>query len=405
MLIQLAWKNLWRNKKRTIIAASSIFFAVVLSVFMRSGQKGSFDYMIHMTVSSQTGYIQVHGKDFWDKRSLDQSIVIDSKEQKQFREIPNVTSVVPRLESFSLISFGSATKVASIIGTEPISEDQMTRLKSKVIAGTYLDNTSDGILVAEGLARLLKISVGDSIVLFGQGYQGMTAAALLPVAGIVKFNFPAQNEKSVYLNLPTAQWLFAAPDRITSLSFMIGNIRYLKPVTGEIRSVCGDRFEIMTWEEMMPELVQMIQSKIAAASIMLMILYLVVGFGIFATVMMFTNERLREFGMLISIGMRKIRLIWVTFIETIFISFIGATAGSIVGFIIVFYGMRHPIHLTGETAEMMLSYGFEPLLTFDITPALFTDQVVIVTIIALVSAIYPLMFIRRLKPIKALHSL
>ncbi len=104
LYVQLAWRNLWRNKRRTLIAVSSVFFAVFFSVVMRSMQKGSYDYMIYTSVSTFTGYVQVHGKEFWDKRSLDQSMTIEPSIVQQFREIAHVTVVVPRLESFSRIS-------------------------------------------------------------------------------------------------------------------------------------------------------------------------------------------------------------------------------------------------------------------------------------------------------------
>ncbi|MDD5765143.1 MAG: ABC transporter permease [Candidatus Marinimicrobia bacterium] len=404
LYIQLAWRNLWRNKRRTLIAVSSVFFAVFFSVVMRSMQKGSYDYMIYTSVSTFTGYIQVHGKEFWDKRSLDQSMTIEPSIVQQFRKIPHVTAVVPRLESFSLISYGSATKVASVVGIDPEHEDQMTNLKSKLTSGTYLADTSQGILLAEGLAKVLKVSVGDSIVLYGQGFQGTTAAALMPVTGVVKFNLPNLNTSLIYISLPTAQWLFSAPDRITSLSFMIDNIRHLKSTTRNISALTDSRYEVMTWDKMMPELVQYIEADNSSGIIMLLILYVVIGFGIFATVMMLTNERIREYGVLISVGMKKARLIFVTILETIFISFMGVISGSIASLPIIFYYIKNPIVLTGKTAEVMLSFGFEPILPFNISAGMFLEQIYTVLIIALFSAIYPYVFIRKLKPVKALRG-
>jgi len=133
-------------------------------------------------------------------------------------------------------------------------------------------------------------------------------------------------------------------------------------------------YEVMTWEDLSPELVQSIQIDNAEGIIMLGILYLVIAFGIFGTIMMMTAERVKEFGILISIGMKKWKLYLVTTFETIFISFIGVVAGGLVSLPIIIYFADNPIPLTGEYAEAILAWGFEPILPFAIYPGMFLAQ-------------------------------
>ena len=161
----LAWRNLWRNKRRTLIASASIFFAVVFALLMRSMQEGSYDYMVDASVRMYTGYIQVHAKEYWDKRSIDKSMELSQTRIGKIDSVKHVTLVTPRLESFSLISYGNVTKVASIVGIHPELENKMTDLKSKLISGKYLTEKSRGVMIAEGLATLLKVGIGDSVVL------------------------------------------------------------------------------------------------------------------------------------------------------------------------------------------------------------------------------------------------
>ncbi len=207
---ELAWRNLWRNKKRTLIAAASVFFAVLLALIMRSMQQGTYNYMINSSVSLSTGYLQVHAKGFWDKRSLDKSMEYSKQKTQEIKNIPHVTNVLPRLESYTLISYGKSTKVTPVIGIDPEKENSMTHLKEKLIKGSYLTDSSNGMLISQGLAEILKVSVGDSVVLYGQGYQGVTAAAQVPITGIVKIPIPDLNKATVYLSLNYAQWLFSA---------------------------------------------------------------------------------------------------------------------------------------------------------------------------------------------------
>lgn len=407
----LAWRNLWRNKRRTLIAASSVLFAVLLSLLMRSMQRGYYDYMIDASVRMYTGYIQVHGKEYWEKRSLEESMTIDESRINEISKIEGVSHLAKRLETFSLLSYGKITKVAQVVGIDPESEDQLTNLKSKVIEGSYLNDSSKGILLAQGLAELLNAQVGDTVVIYGQGYHGVTAAELIKVEGIIKFTLPEQNKSFSYLTLSQAQWVFSAPKRLTSLSIMIDSPKRLEEVNSRVKEIFGitdgmsnEEYEVMTWEELSPELVQSIQIDNAQGIIMLGILYLVIAFGIFGTIMMMTAERVKEFGILISVGMKKWKLYVVTAMETFFISFIGVLAGGIISLPILIYFVNNPIPLTGEYAEAILAWGFEPILPFAIYPGMFFAQMWTVLAIALLSAFYPMNFIRKLKPVEAVRG-
>ena len=402
--IKLAWRNLWRNKKRTLIAAASVFFAVLLSLLMRSMQTGYYDYMINASVRMYTGYIQIHGKDYWEKKSLDESMMLDKDQLTELKNIKGITLTVPRFETYSLISHGNKTKVVQVTGINPQLENELTDLKKKVVSGEYLSDSSKGIILAQGLAEILKVGVGDSVVIYGQGYHGVTAAAQIPIIGIVKFTLPELNKTFTYLSLPYAQWLFSAPGRLTSLSVMINNPKEIDNIKSEIKKIFNTKYEVMDWAELSPELVQSIQIDNASGIIMLGILYIVIAFGIFGTIMMMTAERVKEFGILISVGMKKWKLGLVTLFETLFVSFLGVITGAVVSIPILLYFKANPIPLTGEYAEAILAFGFEPILPFAVYPGMFFAQIWTVLAIAIVSAIYPIWFIRKLQPVEALRG-
>ena len=402
--IKLAWRNLWRNKKRTLIAAASVFFAVLLALIMRSMQTGYYDYMINASVRMYTGYIQVHGKDYWEKKSLDESMMLDKVHLEKLSSIDGVDLTVPRFETYTLISHGNKTKVVQVTGINPKLENQLTDLKKKIVSGNFLSDSSKGIVLAQGLAEILKVEVGDSIVIYGQGFHGVTAAAQIPIIGIVKFTLPDLNKSFTYLSLSYAQWLFSAPERLTSLSIMINNPKELDRIKSEIQKVFDDKYEVMDWEELTPELVQSIQIDNATGIIMLGILYIVIAFGIFGTIMMMTAERVKEFGILISVGMKKWKLGLVTLYETLFVSFLGVFSGAIISIPILLYFKANPIPLTGEYAEAILAWGFEPILPFAVYPGMFFAQIWTVLAIAMVSALYPVLFIRKLKPVEAMRG-
>lgn len=404
MYLALSWRNLWRNRKRTIIAAASVFFAVLLAVVMRSGQNGSYAYMIDSSAKLFTGYLQIQGRDYWENPSLDKSIVLSAEQRKMLTRIPHVTALTPRLEAYALVSRESSTKVAQIIGVDPLLENAMTGLSSRLIAGNYLTVDGGGVLIAQGLAEVLKIAVGDNLVIYGQGFHGQMAAAQLPVSGIVKLPFPEMNNTLVYLTLQEAQEVFSAPGRITSAAIMVDTIRHLPAVQQSVVRMLGDKDTVMTWDEMMPDLVQSIKLDNASGIVMLVILYIVIAFGVFGTVMMMTSERAKEFSILISVGMSKTRLILVTTLETIFISFLGVLTGIGGSIPIIAYLHFHPLRMSGDAAKAFTAIGIEPIMNFSIDLRLFFSQAVVVLLIALATAVYPVLFINRLQPAKAIHG-
>jgi len=405
MYFSLSWRNIWRNKKRTIIVAASVFFAVILSAVMRSAQLGSYSYMIHSSAKLFTGYLQVQGNDYWENRSLDRSIKLEESQMQQIENIPNVTNIVARLEAFALVSYGSDTKVSAVVGIDPDLENKMTGLKTKLTQGDYLNQSSNGVLIGEGLAEILNANLGDSLVILGQGYHGQTAAANLPIIGKVKLPFESMNNAMVFLALPKAQQVFSCENRITSLPLLINNIHHLDEVHASVREIVGEKKDIMLWNEMMPDLEQNIEVDNASGIIMLAILYIVIGFGVFGTVMMMVSERSKEFGILVSVGMRKSKLILVTAIETILVSFVGAVVGILGAIPFVFYLKHNPIDLAGgEAAKLYDQLGIEPILNFSAEPIVFVSQAAVVFLIALVTIVYPILYIRQMEPVEVLRG-
>jgi ABC-type lipoprotein release transport system permease subunit len=404
LYLQLAWRNIWRNKRRTLISISSVFFAVVLALLMRSMQLGSYEYMIQNAVKLSTGYAQVHAEGYWDKRSIDQSFANTEDLRTVLSSVENVTELIPRLQSFALAASDDATRGAMVNGIDPVLEDRMNALRSKIIGGSYLEPGAAGVLMSEGLSSHLGIDVGDTLVLYGQGYHGVIAAGKYPVQGVVEFLTPDLNAATVYLTLPAAQELYGMPGLVNSLSIMIDHPRHQADVLGNVKALVGDRYEVMGWDEMMPDLVQAIEVDNAGGILMLVILYVVIGFGIFGTVMMMTIERRKEFGVLMAVGMHRSRLILTTLMETVLLSLLGVIAGAAVSLPIMVYYAKNPIQLTGELAEVMIRFGMDPILPLSMNPGIIGAQMLVVLLLAIVSVTYPTRVLKNLEPVQAMRA-
>lgn len=402
---KIAWRNLWRNKRRTFLTISSVLFALFLALLMRSMQLGSYDMMIESAVKSSTGYIQIHKLGYWDDKTIDNTFETSPEFESRVTGTANVSFAIPRLEAFALISSGKQTKGVAVIGTIPDKEDYASGLHKHLVKGEVLAKNDEGVLIPEGLAEYLGVGINDTIVLLGQGYHGVTASGAYPVRGIVQFVQPEQNNQIIYMALPLAQYLFAAPGRITSLSLMLEDPEKIEQTREMLRSIDPANMEYMTWKEMLVELLQGIQGDNISGLFMLGILYLVVGFGILGTVLMMTMERRKEFGIMVAVGMRRYKLSVIILMETIMISLIGILAGIVVSFPVILYFFYHPIPLTGEAADAVLEYNMDPVMPFLLEPGFFINQSIVVLVITLLTCIYPLSMINRFHVVKAIKGI
>ena len=404
MTLKLTWRNLWRNRRRSLITMSSIAFAVMLAVVMGSLQKGVFDNLIQNVVSFYSGYLQVHHKGYWDEPVLDESFAEDTALTGKLRGVPGVQAIVPRLETFALASAGNLTKGCMVAGTDPALEGKMTGLPGKITRGAYLDGRGSGIIVGEGLAAKMRLGVNDTIVLLGQGYQGSMAAGKYRILGLLKFGAPQLNETMVYMDLATARSFTGAENMLTSLAFGLDDRRELRSIQQAVRQLVGSEYEVMTWEEMMPEIENHIRADGASLSIMTGVLYMIIAFGLFSTVLMMMAERRFEFGMLIAIGMKKAALARMLILENLMITLIGTLLGMAISLPVVLYLQYRPLRFTGKVAAAYEQFGFEPIFPAALDGGIFLNQALTVVAIALVIGLYPMVHVARINPVEAMKK-
>lgn len=403
MLFTLAWRNLWRNRRRTLITTASIFFAVLLAIFMRSMQEGVYEKMIENVVGIYTGYVQIHDEGYWDEQTLNNSFEVIPAVQTAARADERVTALVPRLESFLLTSYQNTSQVAQIVGIDPAREDALTGLRSNVVEGRYLKADERGVLIGKGLAERLKIGIGDSLVLFGQGYRGITASELLPVVGMIKFGSDELNNRILYTPLRTAQNMFVAPDRLTAYALDLSQPDAGQEVASRIREQLPEDYEVMDWREMLPELVQSIESDRLGGYLTMGILYLIIGFGIFGTALMMTAERKYEFGVMTAIGMKKHQLSLVMVYEMILMGLLGVAAGIVIGLPVVTFFHYNPIVMTGDAAEGYAAFGIEPIIPTAIDLGIILSQGLVVMVMTAIISLYPVSKIFHIKPVEAMR--
>lgn len=371
---------------------------------MRSLQHGVYDNMIENIVGYYTGYGQVHKAGFWKEKSLDNTLADSQELRDQIKNSKGINGVVPRLESFALSSFEDKTKGVIVTGIDPEAETNVIDLEKKLSSGRYFNASEKSCIVSAGLADYLDIEENDTLVLLGQGYHGVSAAGKFAVNGIAKFGSPDMNNNMVFLPLNAAQTMYGAENRLTSYILLSSSPKGISGTTANLQSVLGDEYESMDWKQMLPELIQIIEVDNLGGLIALGILYLIIGCGIFGTILMMTTERMYEYGVLISVGLKRWKLVLITIVESIFVSFLGVIAGVIFSIPVLFYFYHNPIHLGKDLADFTEKYDIEPVLNFSMNPEIFWSQALYVLVISIIINIYPIQKIFKLKVVEALRG-
>jgi ABC-type lipoprotein release transport system permease subunit len=384
---------------------ASIMFALFFAIIMRGFQTGSYAKMKENAIESYSGYLQIQKTGYWEDKNINNSLAIDSEIVKALEKDERVSVIIPRLESFALASSGESTKGVVVMGIDPDKEDKMTKVKSYLKSGDFIDSDDRSIMVAEGLASFLNVEVNDTLVLFSSGYHGATAAGLYVIKGILKLPTPDMNRSTVYLPLKEAQNLFSAEGRMTSLVFDLYDLDDLEQVEIDVRNkLDSNDYKVMGWEVMNKELLQMIETDNAGGVIMIAILYMVIAFGIFGTVLMMTNERIREFSVMVSIGMRKTKLAKVVVVELFCLTAMAVLAGIVISLPVMFYFYYNPIEFAGDAVEVMQDFNFEPVMPMGIEGSIFVFQGIAVSILSLIAMSYPTIKILKLDVVKGLRS-
>lgn len=404
-ILKIAWRNIWRNRRRTLITVASIMFALFFAIIMRGFGRGSYEKMKENAVKSYSGYIQIHKNGYWDDKTINNVFSLDDNVIRKLESDKRLNVVIPRLESFALASSGESTKGVAVMGISPEKEDRMTKIKSYLKEGEFITIDDQSVLIASGLAKFLKVKVNDTLVLFSSGYHGATAAALYPVKGILKLPTPEMDRSTIYMPLKEAQNFFSTGNQLTALVFDLNDIKDLDGVEQVITSSIDlDLYEVMDWTFMNKELLQMIETDNAGGVIMIAILYLVIAFGIFGTVLMMTNERMREFSVMISVGMQKSKLALVIIVELIFLTSIAVLAGIAISLPVMFYFYYNPIEFSGDAVQAMKDFNFEPVMPMSMDLQIFVFQGIAISILMLIAMSYPTIKIMTLQVAKGLRS-
>ena len=357
-LTKLAWRNLWRHPKRTVMTVLAMTLTSALFIFMLAFQMGSYDSMKINTLSLLDGYAQFQHPDYLDTPSLRNSFEIQPELERQLHTLAGLVTFGYRTQAFGLLSADDRNQGSMVLGVQPQVEPQISRLASLIKQGRFLEKDDTAhMLIGETLAQRLNLTIGDEIQLLGQDKDGSLAADIFTLVGIFNSGSADLDRQLALIPFDYAQTLFALPNQAHQLALITEPFQQINQLEPQLRSL-ADQFDISyrNWRELQPGVAQGIDLDYYAGFIWYVAILLIVVLILFNTLLMSVLEREREFGLMLSLGLSRKQLAWLTQIETHLTLSLGLILGIALGILITLYFYQTGITIPG-TEEMFAQYG------------------------------------------------
>ena len=407
--VKMAWRNIWRNPRRTILTICAIAFASLLLVFMLSFQFGSYETMINTSVKIHTGHLQIQADAYQAKKSMRLVVPNPVKIAGILDAMPNIEAYTFRGQAFSLISSNERTYGGVVTGIDPDHEAGVSRLKSLIRQGEFLSSDDmNQALVGKLLAKNLRVKIGDELTVMGQGRDGSIAATVVKVKGIYSSGIDEFDRASIHIPLKTFQEVYTMQGAVHEVVVIADSLRNLDTLKRTIKANLSSLnlkkpLTVLDWNELMPGLRQSIEMDLISGLIFYLLLVLVVAFSILNTFLMAIFERTREFGVLMAIGTTPGRLTKVLLIESMSMTFVGIVAGIIVGSMITVYFQSHGIEISGAS-ELLSQFGITGRMYPKLSLLSAVSGPLAVLIITFFAALYPALKVRRMRPVEAMRA-
>jgi putative ABC transport system permease protein len=410
MDLTMAWRNIWRHPRRAVLTMAAIAFATVLLIFMLSWQFGSYETMIKAVVKVHTGHLQVQAAGYHEQQDMHLVVSDPTAVGRILDETPDVAAHTARATAFSLVSSKERTYGVAVRGIDPAREAQVTTLKQLIREGSYLtDGDTAQALVGELLAKNLRAGVGDELVLLGQGRDGSIAATVVRVAGIFSYGQDEFDRSVLYIPLSYFQEVYNMRGGVHEVVALCASLeavpRVKRSVAHAIHTIdTQEKLVVLDWMDLMPGLIQSIKMDLISGFIFYIILIVVVAFSILNTFLMVIFERTREFGVFMALGTTPARLTRLLLFESTTLTLLGTALGILAGSLVTWYFQVHGIVISG-TSEMLRQYGLPERMYPQLSLLSIAVGAGLVLIITLVTALYPALKVRRLRPVEAMRAI
>lgn len=403
-IITIAWRNIWRNRTRSMVVIAAIMIGLIGGIFLISFGFGMQEGRTRSIIETQISHIQIHTSTFLEDRYTKDTLPEKADLIKTLDTLSNMRGYSLRTLVGGMANSAKAAGGVSIQGIDPAAEAIVTQLPDRIIEGAYFEGVRrNPVVIGQKLAEKLKVSLKKKIILTFQDKDGEITSGAFRIAGIYKSVNSKYDETNVFVRARDLQKILGQQGQIHEVAILLENDQNTLSLQKNLQTAFPD-YLVDSWRETSPDLKLVADSLGASLGIFMSIIMLGLAFGIINTMLMAVLERTRELGMLMSIGMNKRSIFSMIMLETFFLAMVGVPIGLFIAFGLVTYFGKNGIDMS-SFSDGLNELGFSNIAYTSLDPSYYTQIAIMVAITALLSAIYPALRALRLKPAEAVRSL
>ncbi|PLW68470.1 ABC transporter permease [Pseudohalioglobus lutimaris] len=399
----LAWRNLWRNYRRTLVMLLAIGTGVWAMIFMSSLMRGMTDQMVLNGLAVLPGEVQIHHPSYRNDPSVVNSMSAPGGDLLAALEKPPVTAWAARVRVPAVIASERDNRGVTLLGVDPSAEQPLGSLPDEIVEGRFLADAGDrGVVLGASLARKLDTQLGKRVVIMSQDPQNNVADRGSRVVGIYRARLASNEEQFVYAGRDVLQEMLGIGDAVSEIAISAGDYRQVALWAPAIIAAAGPDLEVLTWMDLDAFLASMLNLQDGFTLILMVVVFLVLSFGLVNTLAMAVFERVREIGLMQALGMRPSLILYQLLLESLYLLLLGLAAGNLLAWVTI-KPLESGIDISGVAQGMeMMGMGTT------LYPALaYQDMLmstVVVIVLGLLASLLPAWRAARLDPVRALNK-
>ena len=403
MIPKIAFRNIFRQKRRTILTALAMIVGFALLSLTIGLSDGAYGNIIAMFTRNRIGHIQVHRDGYLDKPSLYKTIDNAPAVGETIQRSVGVEAWTPRVYGAGLGSVGEKSTAVQIIGVDVARETAATRFDQKVVEGNTLTETpSHEAVIGKGLAKIVSATVDSEIVIVSQGADGSIANDVYKIVGIAESGDDITDRVACYLHIEDAQELLVLAERVHEIVVIVSNINRVDKITSAIETQLDDStLDVAPWQVVAKSFYRAMRTDQQGDAISRLVIMLIVAIGVFNTVLMSVLERTREYGVLKAVGTKPVQIFWLVVCEVVIIALgsicVGALLGALLNYLLSIYGITYPQEITYGGMKLKTLYA-------EVNVRCLVIPAITVMLSATIVSLFPAIKAARIMPAKAMRT-
>lgn len=403
MLLKISWRNIWRNKKRSIIIIAAVMTGLSAGIFLVAFYNGMIEQRVNTAIQSEISHLQVHHPGFTNDYDINFSLKNGAAILKQVQADPVVKATTGRVIIKGMIASAAGSSGITINAVIPEQEELVTRLPGKLVSGNYFGaGKNNELLISQKLLNKLKLKLSNKAILTFQDKEGNITSAAFRIIGIYKTINTPYDETNVFVKIQDIDSLAGLNNQFNEIAILLHSNKTLKATRLKL-STAFPGITIKPWTEISPEIGLTVSVSEQMVFIFMGIILLALAFGIINTMMMAVLERTREIGMLLALGMNKIKIFKMILMETVLLVIAGCPGGIAFAFTAIAITKRTGISFK-KFEEVYASFGYSDVVYPSLDRRQFGLIMLLVILTAIVSALFPAWRTLRLKPAASIRK-